>query len=79
MAAIADGDRIGPIELDRVEVLHGEASAKLIQPVEDLLAERAAIEQARPFGRQRLERAREIGLLQHEACGDRALACGIDA
>ena len=50
-----------------------------VEPVEDLLAERAAVEQARAFARQRLERAREVGLLQHEARLHGAGARGVDA
>ena len=66
-AAIAGRQRIDPFGLGVHEVFHDEAAAQLGQPLDHLLAERAAIHQAGSFGRQRLQRPGEVGLLQHGA------------
>ena len=66
-AAIGRRQRIDPLRLDGREIVHGEAAAQLGQARDDLLAERAAVEQARAFGAERLQRAGEVGLLQRDA------------
>ena len=60
------------------QIVHREAAAQFGQPVDQLLAERAAIEQPGTFGGERLERAGEVGLLQHGAERGRAAADAVE-
>ena len=78
-AAIGDRHRIAPRGLGRHNIVHHHTAAEFGQPVENPLPERAAVEQARPFGSQCFQSAGEVGLLQHEARLHRAGACGVDA
>jgi hypothetical protein len=54
-AAIGDRHRIHPRGLGIHQIVHGEAAAQFVEPLDQFLAERPAMQQARPLGRERFE------------------------
>ena len=77
-AAIVGGDWVDPFDLHVMQIVHGEHAAQLLQPVDQFLAERAAIQRLRSLGRDRLEGLGEIGLLQDRADLRRAALDAVD-
>jgi len=66
-AAILDRQRIDPHGARGHEIVHGEHAAQLLQPLDQFLAERAAIHQRRAVAGERLQGGGQVGLSQHGA------------